>query len=258
MSERRAKLSWPGEKAYGPTSPVVRAVHWIRDFLSAEPQPDIASDAAKSSGILAGTHLLHLIFGCGLLNGQGHHSAAVVLLRPLEDALDCFAAVTLVSGAAERWAGRALRPSEAARLWTAEKAGAFRLETGTLPEYRKYLREAFAGYSHCSYDLCLWDLFMNPKAVDAETGNQRGALEPNLRGHVIDRNAHAIDAHLTAHLIEFIGIIRLAYQNELQVRPVEDAKLTALETDINLIMEKHTAHRCQEVRVPPEIARLKR
>ena len=87
MSELRPELSGPGAKAIGPSSPVVQALGWIREFLSAEPHPDIGSDAAKSSGILAGTHLLHLITGCGLLNGQGHHSAAVVLLRPLEDAL---------------------------------------------------------------------------------------------------------------------------------------------------------------------------
>ncbi len=88
MSELRPELSWPGAKAIGPTSPIIQALGWVRDFLSTEPQPEVGSDAAKSGGILAGTHLLHLITGCGLLNGQGHHSAAVVLLRPLEDALD--------------------------------------------------------------------------------------------------------------------------------------------------------------------------
>ena len=174
MSELNPELSFPGAKAIGPRSPVVQGLGWVRDFLSAEPQPDIGSDTAKASGILAGTHLLHLITGCGLLNGQGHHSAAVVLLRPLEDALDCFAAVTLVSGAADEWARRGLRPSDAAKLWTARHPDAMKPETGTLPEYRKYLRGAFANYSHCAYDLCLWDLFLNPKERDPETGTLRG------------------------------------------------------------------------------------
>lgn len=256
MSELRPGLSLPGAKAIGPSSPIVQTLAWIREFLSAEPHPDIGSEAARSSGILAGTHLLHLITACGLLNGQGYHSAAVVLLRPLEDGLDCFAAVTLISGSADEWACRSLRPSDAAKAWTAQHADAMKPETGTLPEYRKYLRGAFAHYSHCSYDLCLWDLFLNPKEHDPKKGNCRGPLEPNLAGNVIDRNAHAIDAYLTAHLLEFIAIIRLAYAAELQAQRHQDERLAALEQQIREIMERHAAHRCQEVRVPPEIARL--
>lgn len=110
MNEQQSRLSLPGINAYGPGSPVLRARNWIKDFLATAPQPDIGT-AAKSDALLVGNHLLHLISGCGLLNGSGFHSAAVVLLRPMEDALDCFAAVSLIKDAAEQWSARRLKPA---------------------------------------------------------------------------------------------------------------------------------------------------
>ena len=56
------------------------------------------------------------------------------MLRPLEDALDCFAAVTMVKGAAERWSARNLKPSDAAKTWIETAGDSF------LAGYRKTLR----------------------------------------------------------------------------------------------------------------------
>src|SRR5271157_5833292 len=136
-------LSLPGAKAVGPASPVQQALALVRDFLSFEPTPDISTPASKTTGLLVGNHLLQLISACGLLNGSGFHSAAITLLRPLEDALDCFAAVTMVRGAGERWSARELKPSEAAKLWTEIAGDTFSPVNTTLPEYRKTLRGQF-------------------------------------------------------------------------------------------------------------------
>lgn len=246
------ELSLPGAKAVGPSSPVQKALAFVRNFLSLEPTPDIATPASKSSGLLVGNHLLHLISACGLLNGSGLHSAAVTLLRPLEDALDCFAAMTMVKGAAERWSARKLKPSEAAKLWTETADDTFSPINTTLAEYRKTLRGQFAHYMHCSYDLCLWDLFFSPRARDPETGQLSGPYELNQGGQVIDSNAHAIDAHLTAHHLEFIAILKRAYSHELGQEPTRFRELSRLESEVAQIMERHNEHKCQNVFVPPE------
>jgi len=255
MDKLHPKLSLPGAKAIGPSSPVQQTLTLLRDFLSLEPSPDIATASSKSSGLLVANHLLHLINACGLLNGSGLHSAAVTLLRPLEDALDCFAAVTMVKGAAERWSARNLKPSEAAKLWT-ETADDFLVPVdGTLPDYRKKLRGQFAQYMHCSYDLCLWDLFFSPILSDRETGQLSGTYELNQHAYVIDLNAHAIDAHLTAHLLEVVEILKRAYSRELKQKPARSRELDHLKSEIVEIMEQHNEHKCQDVLVPPELPR---
>lgn len=246
------ELSLAGAKAVGPSSPVQRVLALTRDFLSSKPTPDIATPASKSSGLLVGNHLLHLISSCGLLNGSGLHSSAITLLRPLEDALDCFAAVTMVKGAAERWSARKLKPSEAAKLWIEVAGDSISPGDTTLADYRKALRGQFAHYMHCSYDLCLWDLYFSPRTRDPETGQLSGTYEPSRYGHVIDTNAHAIDAHLTAHHLEFITILKRAYSDELGREPTRCSELARLESEIVKIMERHNDHKCQNVLVPPE------
>ncbi len=79
-----------------PNSPVRATFRWIESFLISDPCPDLKTDASRSAAILIATHLLHTLQAAGNLNVSGFHSAAVVLFRPLEDALDCFAAVLLV------------------------------------------------------------------------------------------------------------------------------------------------------------------
>jgi hypothetical protein len=251
-NEPHAELSLPGAMAVGPSSPVVRALVLVRAFLSQEPEPDLATPSAKSCGLLSGNHLCQLIDACGLLNGTGLHSAAVALLRPLEDALDCFAAVTLVEGAAERWADRNLKPSDAAKLWTVVAGDTFDLDDARLPDYRRTLRGQFAHYSHCSYDLCLWDLYFDPQTRDPKSGQLSGLYELNWSGRVINMNAHAVDAHLTAHLLEFLTILKRSYSSELERRADVSRNLARLESEIIPIMDRHNEHGCQNVLVPPE------
>lgn len=245
-------LSLPGVNAVGPASPVQQSLAVLHKFLSTEPTPDIGTPNAKSSGLLVGNHLLHLMSACGLLNGSGHHSPAVTLLRPLEDALDCFAAVTMVNGAAELWSQRKLKPSKAAKMWTEIAGDTFKPVNTTLSEYRKALRGQFDHYMHCSYDLCLWDLFFSPRVRDPQTGALSGSYEINQGGRVINTNAHAIDAHLTAHHLECIAIVKRAYSQELGRESQQLQELARLETEIVEIMERHNKHKCQNVLIPPE------
>ncbi len=257
MKPLNARLSPPGAKAIGPSSPVLQALHWITTFFASVPPTDVDAESSSDSALIA-NHLLHLIRGCGLLNGSGFHSAAVTLLRPMEDALDCFAAVSLVRGAGGEWKRGELRPSDAAKRWTTcSLADRFRPLNTSLPEYRKRLRGQFNPYSHCSRELCLWDLYFNPSAGEATGGSVKGTLDLNTKPFVIDSNAHSVDAFLTAHLLEFIELIKISYAKHLGAHDRKLAELCALEEQITHIMEKHNEHGCQEVRIPPEVARLK-
>jgi hypothetical protein len=224
----------------------------LDSFFAADPEPDLATEASTTMGAMLAGHLLQLTSSCGLLNVAGKHSSAVVLLRSLEDALDCFAAVTLVPGAAEDWGRGALRPSDAAKRWTPLHEPVVAPGGLTLAEYRKAAREAFHRYSHCSYDLCCWDLYLRP-APHPTTGEMGAVIEINRTGLVIDSNCHAIDAHVTAHLLEFVGVVETAYGKALDSRPETDALLRRCKHGITEIMEQHNKHGCQDVRFPPEI-----
>lgn len=250
-------LSPPGSGAIGPSSPVVQALTLLREFFSNDPRPDLPGHDPKSCSLLLANHLIRLLEGCGLLNTRGLHSAAVVLFRSLEDALDCFAAVALVPGAAEAWKNGRLRPGDAAKKWT-DGVSAWTTSGLSFPEYRRRLRSAFAKYSHCSYDLCLWDLYFKPTERNVRSQSVRGTLEINVSPHVIDRNAHSIDAHLSAHLLEFMQVVQRAYVTALTTRPADLRRLSQLEEEIVELMERHTKHGCQDVQVPPELRRLEK
>jgi len=256
MKPLRPNLSPPGSDVIGPSSPVVRALMILRGFFSNDPSPDTVGDDAKTCGSLLANHLIRLLEGCGNLNTCGFHSAAVVLFRSLEDALDCFAAITMVPGAASEWRSGTLKPSDAAKKWV-HLMEAVTPNGVSLPEYRKRLRAAFAKYSHCSHDLCLWDLYFQPNERDPNSSSVRGTIKVNFDYQVIDRNAHSIDAHLTGHLLEFIQVVRRAYTRALATELAQLQLLAGLEDEIVDLMERHTKHRCQEVGLPPELRRLK-
>ncbi len=174
----------------------------------------------------------------------------------MEDALDCFAAATLVKGAAEEWEKGDLKASDAAKEWAPVVAGKFIHSQLPLSDYRKYLRRDFNIYSHCTQQLCTWNLLFRPRVKDKVTGKVKGTLDLNTEGKIIDSNGHAIDAFETAHILEFIGIIRRAYSRALASNAVLLNQLEVIEPAVVQIMEKHNKHRCQEVRVPPEVAHL--
>lgn len=255
MRSDRTETSPPGSRGYGDDSPVIRTFAWLQRFLESTPKTDLGSPCADSNALLLANHLLHLLKGCGLLNGTGYHSAAVTLFRPMEDALDTYAAVALLAGYAKKWESGKLKASDAAKAWVASHGDIFVSRDKSLSDYRKALRSAFNEYSHCSRPVCLWNLYFNVKKQDPATGKLTGTLDLNTKPLIVDRNGHSIDAYETAHLLEFLEILRKAYSVYLRTyRGTEELEL--LVEQVREIMERHDNHRCQEVRIPPEIARL--
>ena len=98
-----ADLSWPLEDAVDRSSPVQQILKLLRTIIGDTPVPESPTREAYFAAPILATHILHLLEGAGHLNAMGCHSVAVSLFRPLEDALDCLAAVGLVPEAAERW-----------------------------------------------------------------------------------------------------------------------------------------------------------
>jgi hypothetical protein len=252
----KPRLLEPGEDVVGAASPVQRAQCWLVEFFALEPEPNVRSARAQTAGCGLGTHLLHLLRGFGILNLNGYHSSAAALLRPLEDALDCFAAVVLVDGTAESWSDGHLRASDAARAW-APVITDMVARGMSLSDYRRRLREQFNDLSHCPPELCAWNLYFSPTRRDPITGAVSGTLELNMAPRVIASNAHALDAHCTGHLLEFLYLVRRGYSSHLETRPLELQVLSDLIGEIKPIVEEHDQNGCLQVRPPPEVRKLK-
>ncbi len=206
-NELKPRLQAVGEGVVGPGNPVHRAIGWLARLFADEAQPNVSSERARSAAAGLGTHLLHLLRGYGILNLNGYHSAAVSLLRPAEDALDCFAAVVLVGGAAEAWSEGRLRASDAARAWT-PLVDDMIAPGMSLADYRRRLRDQFNDLAHCPPEVSAWNLYFSPERRDPQTGAVTGLLKLNIIPEVIASNAHALDAHLVAHLLELLHIAR--------------------------------------------------
>ena len=71
-----------------------------------------------------------------------------------------------------------MKPSKAAKMWTEIAGDTFKPVNTTLG-IPKALRGQFDHYMHCSYDLCLWDLFFSPRVRDPQTGALSGSYEIN-------------------------------------------------------------------------------
>lgn len=191
-----------------------------------------------------------------MLNLSGYHSAAVTLFRPLEDALDCFAAVLLIGGAAERWRAGKLRASDAAKEWTSLEVD-IQARGVNLAEYRKRLRAQFHNLTHCSHELCEWNLYFASRESQSGPDSSRGDLLLNYDASIIYANAHGIDAHLTAHLLEFLVMLKRGYSKYLNAVPKQLHEVEHLLQRITAIMEEHDRHQCQQTFPTPEIRRLK-
>jgi hypothetical protein len=250
-----ADLSLPYEGTVGPESPVQQAIEILRTILSDMPAPEVPSREAYFAARLLATHTLHLIEGAGQLNGLGYHSAPVSLFRAIEDALDCFAAISLVPGAAERWLNDDLKASEAAKMWVAAEKDIFEHTQGTgasRSEYRRRLRSQFKKYSHCSIRQTEWNLYIE---YDGEQ-RQHFRVQFNLAPMVIDKNAHSIDAHLTASLYELIELAEKGFSSYLAEHEQTRARLNDLKSEMFIILDRHLESGCLNVSRAPEMAHL--
>jgi hypothetical protein len=250
-----ADLHRPFEGAIGPSSPVLKVIEIVRAIIDDTPIPKANSRESYFAAPLLALHTLHLIEGTGQLNGMGYHSAAVGLFRAIEDALDCFAAICIVPGAAEKWMMGHLKASDAAKSWTTTEGRRFRqisqAQPISLSDYRRRLRSQFDKFAHCSLAQTEWNLY-----VESDEASSRFRIRLNTVPMVVDKNAHRIDAHLTASLYEFVELIGIAFSEYLSANEQTREKLKALEPEILAILQQHVDHGCLNVTRAPEIAHL--
>jgi len=242
-------LSRPFEYVIGATSPVQRMIKILKNIANDKPVPKVATKEAESTSALLFVHLLHLLSGTGQLNGAGYHSVAITLFRPLEDALDCFGAVSLVKGAAEKWMERKLRASDASKMWI--ELIEIGNEKVTMLEYRKMARECFNQYSHCTPEQAHWNLYLKP------IGETKCEMELNIMPMVINSNGHTIDAYLVAHLWELIYIVEKAYEEYLNQHMKLFKEILRLKDEIRIILEEHHKNGCLDVAGATELKRIK-
>ena len=229
-------------------SPVQETLSLLGDILSLSPQPEAPTEGARRCGELLGNHLIALVRGCGELNVLGQHSAAVCLFRPMEDALDLFAAITVISGAAERWLEGRLRPSDAAKLWTPRVVCSGLALGDTFGDYRRALRSLFNPLSHCDYSVVKWDLYVDRSCSGAPPGLQ---VDSGGR-YVLELNAFRIDAQLVAHCHEFLHVFTQGYATRLSGAEKTTRKLDALAERIEAVLGQYSRDGHLEAMEAPE------
>lgn len=191
------------------------ALDIIKRIVAVSPQPKINTEVAKSCAEAIGLHMIMLILTASDANLKGRHSCAVCMFRGMEDALDCFAAVSLIPGAANKWAKGTLKASDAAKLWEPE-LGEITLANGEKAiEYRRNLRNYFNVFAHCSPYLTDWNAYPHFIGNSLPDSNQSAQLCLNYQMKILEQNATRIGAYLTAHVLEFIRVIEIAYDQFL-------------------------------------------
>jgi len=191
-------------------------------IISKHPKPQVDTEVAQFSAYAIANHLIFLILTVSDANVAGRHSAAISLFHNVEDALDCFGAVSLITGAAEQWANGDLRANQAAMLYEG-RLGAVKLSTGeTVIDYRRRLRSHFQQYEHCTPNLIDWDLYpyfgsedikkLFNKEIDCDI---RSEIKVNPGDRLLSKNANRICDYLAAYTLEFSRLAEMGYENFL-------------------------------------------
>lgn len=243
-------LQMPYRDLVGEKSPVQQALKLFRSLAHEKPMPNANTIESKSVSALILTHLLGLCDSAGMVNCRGHHSAAITLFRPIEDATDCFAAVASDTDAARKWLEGNLKSSEAAKIWI----DAINLSDGSsLGEYRRTIRHAFNNYSHCTPNQAHWNVYLE------SIGEKKCTMELNTKPSVINLNAYYIDQYLCIHLYELIDVILIVFSDYLYENNSLREQMEALQISIEKVfvdfLEFIKSDKI-DVSVAPEIARL--
>lgn len=149
-------LQPPFSDIVGESSPVQKAIKLIWEIFANHPLPNNKSIASQSAAEQIVLHLLGTMNSIGMINAAGYHSAAVTLMRSIEDALDCLFAVVQSDVNANKWLNDELKASQAARTWTADKVVDQSIPLG---DYRKNIRHGLNKYSHCSPNQTSWNIY---------------------------------------------------------------------------------------------------
>lgn len=198
------RLQPPFYDIVGESSPIQKAIKLIWDIFANAPVPDNGSAKSQSAAKSIMLYMLRSINSIGMINAAGYHSAAVTLLRSIEDALDCFSAVVHSDLNACKWLDGELKASEAAKTWTENKIID---QTVLLGDYRKSIRGALNKYSHYTPSQTSWNLYKK------QIADGKCTVEYNYKRAVIRVNGYYIDRYLCIHLYEIIDVIKLYYSN---------------------------------------------
>lgn len=197
-------LQPPFSDVVGESSPVQKAIKMIWEIFENHPVPNNKSVVSQAAAEQIALHLLGTMNSIGMINAAGYHSAAVTLMRSIEDAFDCLFAVVQSDINAKKWLNGELKASEAANEWTAGKVVDKAIPLG---DYRKNIRHGLNNYSHCSPDQTSWNFYRKSD----KKGTCR--LELNYLHAVISRNGYYIDRYLCIHLYELMGNLPLYYSD---------------------------------------------
>lgn len=236
----------------GESSPVQQFLKQLRAWANDKPMPNANTEQSRSASVLILVHLLGLCDSVGHINCLGYHSAAITLLRAVEDATDCFAAVSLDADASKKWFEGKLKSSDAAKIWTT--AVNIEFESGfKLGDYRKTIRNTLNKYSHCSPNQANWNIYLET------IGKNKCSMELNIKPLVISLNAYYIDRYLCAHLYEIIGIILSAFSEYFKINPSTKKQFIILSKEIKNIVDEFLESinsSVIDISIAPEIARL--
>jgi len=218
-------LSLPFSEVVGNSSPVQQAIKLVWEIFAVSPMPNNQSEKSRLTAKTIMLHMLGTMNSIGMINAAGYHSAAITLLRSIEDALDCFCSVSQDESIAEKWENGELKASDAAKKWTEGKQTD---DSISMDEYRKNIRHAFNQYSHCTPKQTNWNLYRQ------SISNSQCKLMLNYQHAVIRRNGYFIDRYLCIHLHELIDVFKVYYSKYL----IDNAEIAKELEELDLKIEE--------------------
>lgn len=221
-------LQPPFSDIVGECCPVQKAIKMIWETFVNHPVPNNKSTASQTAAEQIVLHLLGTMNSIGMINAAGYHSAAVTLMRSIEDALDCLFAVVHSDINANKWLNGELKASEAAREWTENKVIDQAMPLG---DYRKNIRHGLNNYSHCSPNQTNWNIYRK--------NDKKGtcSLELNYQHAVISTNGYYIDRYLCIHLYELMDNLLFYYSDYFENKERIKKYFEKLKEDIEKIIK---------------------
>lgn len=206
MSTISNRLQPPYSDTVGKISPIQQAASLLWNMFRDEPFSNNHAEDSRTASSAIMLHMLGILNSVGMINGAGYHSSSITMLRAMEDALDCFAAVAASEVMAIKWYSGELKASEAAKYWTEGKTID---ESTPLGEYRKLIRNGLNHYSHCTPEQTKWNLYRH------QVSDNTFVLKLNFNKAIITINAYYIDRYLCVHLCDIIDIVLSSFSDFL-------------------------------------------
>nr|MDO8110630.1 hypothetical protein [Candidatus Sigynarchaeota archaeon] len=251
-------INWEKDNLPGLDLTGVSAIEFLKWFVSNEPMPKVGTILAKKCASSIALHLTMLFISASDANLQGRHSCSLFLLRGMEDALDCFSAVSLVPGCAEKWTQGKLKASDAAKACEGIFSGEFRsVDNKDFSSYRKGVRDFLNNYTHCTPVLTDWNCYMHFDPLDLDTTQKDGiklTMRLNYQMRLLESNGRRISGYLQAHMLEFLEVIRRAFTGFLKNYPIQRKIFRKIIISFETIMKKYYREGVVFSPIPPEVS----